>query len=200
MPTLEKSEDLATKRMSENLPTEPKLENLSKEQAKLENLPPNPILSNNFVKKLSDDSQVEGLNTKAISINPKNLQNKPGLQFLRHFPKMPVAKDLSSESKADVNSYNNLLSSDSKEQIPDDLKMKGIATNSISTKNSKLQSKEYSKKGHYCEVGNCFARTSREPLKFFHVLRKESKIGQRKAWIDAIRTTKPLKWVSFASF
>ena len=88
-----------------------------------------------------------------------------------------------------------MLSTDSKEQIPNDLKRKEIATNTISTKNLKVQSKEYSKKGHYCEVGNCFARTSREALKFFHVLRKESKIGQRKAWIDAIRTTKPLKWV-----
>ena len=55
LPTLERSEDLATKIMSENLPTEPKLENLSK-KAKLENLPQNPPLSNNFVKKLSDDS------------------------------------------------------------------------------------------------------------------------------------------------
>ena len=90
---------------------------------------------------------------------------------------------------------------DSKEKIPDDhLKMKGIATKTISAKNSKVQSKEYAKKGHYCEVGNCFARTSREALKFFHVLRKESLIVQRKAWIDAIRTTKPLKWVCFFSF
>ena len=193
MPTLERSDDLATKTMSENLPTEPKLENLSK-KAKLENLPPNPLLSNNFVKKISDDSQMEDLNTREVSIKPKNLQNKPGLQFLRHLPKMPVANDLSSEPKTDINCYKNLLSTDSK-----DLKMKEISTNTISTKKSKVQSKECSKKGHYCEVGNCFARTSREALKFFHVLRKESKSGQRKAWIDAIRTTKPLKWVSFAS-
>ena len=187
------SEDLATKTMSENLPTEPKLENLSK-KAKLENLPPNPLLSNDFVKKISNDSQLEGLDTKALSMKPKKLHNKPGLQFLRHLPIMPLAKDLS-ESKTYINSYKNLLSTDSKEQIPNDLKRKEIATNTISTKNSKVQSKEYSKKGHYCEVGNCFARTSREALKFFHVLRKESKNGQRKAWIDAIRTTKPLKWV-----
>ena len=193
MPTLERSDDLATKTMSENLPTEPKLENLSK-KAKLENLPKNPIVSNNFGKKLSDDSQLEGLNTNAISIKPKNLHNKPGLQFLRHLPKMPVAKDLSSKTETDIKYYKNLLSTDSK-----GLEVKGISTNTISTKKSKVQSKEYSKKGHYCEVGNCFARTSREALKFFHVLRKESKSGQRKAWIDAIRTTKPLKWVSFAS-
>ena len=108
---------------------------------------------------------------------------------------MPVVKDLSSESKTDINCYKNSLSTDSK-----DLKMKGIATNTISTKKSNVQSKEYAKRGHYCEVGNCFARTSREALKFFHVLRKESKNGQRKAWIDAIRTTKPLKWVCFSLF
>ena len=198
MPTLERSEDLASKTMSENLPTEPKLENLSK-KAKLENLPQNPLPSNNFVKKMSDDSQMEGLNTKAISIKPKNLLNKPGLQFLRHLPIMPVVKDLSSEYKRDINSYKNLLSTKSKEQIPENLKMKEIAKNTL-TKKSKVQSKEYAKKGHYCEVGNCFARTSREALKFFHVLRKESISGQRKAWIDAIRTTKPLKWVCFISF
>ena len=61
LPTHERSEDLATKTISENLPTEPKLENLSKKKAKLENLPQNPLLSNNFVKKISDDSQMEGL-------------------------------------------------------------------------------------------------------------------------------------------
>ena len=199
MPTLERSEDLATKNISENLPTEPKLENLSK-KAKLETLPKNPLLSNNFVKKISDDSQMEDLDTKTISIKPKKLQNKPGLQFLRDLPKMPVAQDLSSKSKTDINSQKSLVSTDFKEEIPDGLKMKGTAPKTISTKNSKVQSKEYSKKGHYCEVGNCFARTSREALKFFHVLRKESKSGQRKAWIDAIRTTKPLKWVCFASF
>ena len=199
MPTLERSEDLATKTMSGNLRTEPKLENLCK-KAKLENLPPNPLRSKDFVKEISDDSQMEGLNTEAISIKPKNLQNKPGLQFLRDLPIIPVAKDFYSESKTNINPYKNLLSTDFKEQILDDLKIKGMATNTISTKKSKEQTKQYSKKGHYCEVGNCFARTSREALKFFHVLRKESKIGQRKAWIDAIRTTKPLKWVSFASF
>ena len=106
---------------------------------------------------------------------------------------------MSKKSKTDINSYKNLVSTNSKEHVPNDIKMREIATNTISTKNSKVQSKEYAKKGHYCEVGNCFARTSREALKFFHVLRKESKSGQRKAWIDAIRTTKPLKWVSFAS-
>ena len=102
LPTLPASEDLPTVPTSENLPTEPKLENLSK-KAKLENLPQNPLPSNNFVKKMSDDSQMEGLNTKAISIKPKKFQNEPGLQFLRDFPKMPVVKDLSSEYKRDIN-------------------------------------------------------------------------------------------------
>ena len=176
LPTIERPESFPTKEMSENLPTEQMLENLPK-KAKLENLPQNPLLSN--------DSEMISLDTNASPIKTKNLQNKPGLQFLRNMPKMPTEMP----SKLPI-SY------DSKEQIPGDSKIKSIPTNTTSTKNSKVQSKEYSKKGHYCEVGNCFARTSREALKFFHVLRKELKIGQRKAWIDAIRTTKPLKWVS----
>ena len=80
LPTNEMSEDLPTKIMSGNLYTEPLTENLSK-KARLEDLPKN-LLSNDSIEHIS----VDGLDTKSIQIKSKNLQNKPGLQFLRHLP------------------------------------------------------------------------------------------------------------------
>ena len=47
--------------------------------------------------------------------------------------------------------------------------------------------------GTYCCVGNCNARTGRESLQFFQVIRKKAHTKETtKFWTDAIRTTRSI--------